>query len=135
MLSAVQISSFGISCSLISKTEQISTLHCNKKNFFCHLLEETRVSLKKHYFLFLVHVDSCLFCGRSDTDIGRGSSAVASSRLISCFFFSSCFHCLLVSVLFSFFLVLFLVHLFSISSHEKNFFSFSFRLFFLCFSF
>ena len=64
---------FGFSFSLISKTEQICTLHCNKKIIFAMLLE-TRVSLKKHYFLLLVHVDSCLFCGRNDTDIGRGSS-------------------------------------------------------------
>ena len=64
---------FGFSFSLISKTEQICTLHCNKKIIFAMLLE-TRVSLKKHYFLLFVHVDSCLFCGRNDTDIGRGSS-------------------------------------------------------------
>ena len=63
---------FGFSFSLISKTEQISTLHCNKKIIFAILLE-TRVSLKKHHFLLLVHVDSYLFCGRNDTDIDRGS--------------------------------------------------------------
>ena len=64
---------FGFSFSLISRTEQISTLYCNTKIVFAILLE-TRVSLKKHYFLLLVHVDSCLFCGRNDTDVGRGSS-------------------------------------------------------------
>ena len=47
---------FGFSISLISKTERISTLHCNKKKTFCQLLEETRVSLQKHFFLLLVHV-------------------------------------------------------------------------------
>ena len=31
-----------------------------KTNLFCHLLEETRVSLQKHFFLLLVHVFFCL---------------------------------------------------------------------------
>ena len=51
---------FGISISLISKNRTSSTLHCEKKNLFCQLLEETHVSQKKHYFLLLVHVFFCL---------------------------------------------------------------------------
>ena len=104
---------FGFSFSLISKTEQISTLHCNKKIIFAMLLE-TRVSLKKHYFLLLVHVHSCLFCGRNDTDIDRGSSVgVKPSHFL--------------------FLLLFLFSLSSLLFYDSVFLRFSFFYFILCF--
>ena len=50
-----------------SKAKQISVLHFTTKLFSS---------------VFSSFVDSCPFCGRSDTEIGRGSS-VASSRLFS----------------------------------------------------
>ena len=69
------------------------------------------------FSFFSSFIDSCPFCGRNDTDIGRGSS-VASSRFISFHFFQGflffyifmilCFSFLLFDViLYSFFLACF----------------------------
>ena len=83
-----------------------------QKKFFCHLLKETRVSLKKHFFLLLVHVfffsHLSLIVVCSVVAATRTSAAghpLASSRLISCFFFFSCFHCLLFFFTIVFFFV------------------------------
>ena len=60
---------FGFSCSLISWKKPRASLF---KNILL---------LQVYHLFFSSFFDSCLFCGRNDTDIGRGSS-VASSRLI-----------------------------------------------------
>ena len=78
-----------------------------RKAFWCsfftkeldvHLLRNT-IFLILFYFFWWSFIDSCLFYGCNDTDIGRGSS-VASSRLMS--FLVMSFHCF--SVFSSFFL-------------------------------
>ena len=51
------------------------------KKLDVHLLRNT-IFLILFYFFWWSFMDSCLFCGRNDTDIGRGSS-VASSRPMS----------------------------------------------------
>ena len=96
------------------KKEHTCTLHCflflKNLHFWKFCWKTPCFSLKKYVAppgspLFVSSFfDSCLFCGRNDTDIGRGSS-VAASRLIpflvsssflafigfSSFFFRQCF--------------------------------------------
>ena len=106
---------FGFSCSLISwKKPRASLL----KNILL---------LQVYHLFFSSFFDSCLFCGRNDTDIGRGSS-IASSRLIlflvillhffsifssflrQCFSFFF-FYCVLCTILYFFFPLFVLFHL------------------------
>ena len=56
----------------------------SKERICVYLLKNSSLLLFNLFF-FASFIDSCPFCGRSDTDIGRGSS-VASSRFISFLF-------------------------------------------------
>ena len=108
---------FGISISLISKTEQISALHCEQIFPFFAICWKKLVFLIRNFFsswftssfsyLSLTVVCSVVAMTRT---LAAGHP-LASSRLISCFFFFSCFDCLLFFLtIVCFFVFLFLLH-------------------------
>ena len=83
---------FGISISSISKTEQISTLLCNKKiSFFFVIWRKKLVFLIRNFFLLLVHVFfsylslTVVFSVVAMTRTLAAGHPLASSRLISWF--------------------------------------------------
>ena len=139
VLSVVEVSALDLQFVVeLSQTKQTSVPHFTTETIFMFLLVfckykkdlvliswKTLVSSCFSSSFFSSFDDSCPFCGRSDTDIGRGSS-VASSRFISfllsfhlpfskvssslIFFKIMCFF--VVCFLTSFFLYLFFCHLF-----------------------
>ena len=150
---------FAICCWIFKNKTNLCTPSYHKKLFSCSLLyfsskERICVYLLKNsslllfnLFFFASFIDSCPFCGRSDTDIGCGSS-VASSRLISflfhfislfprflffTFLWLCVFRCFFFDVLlYSFFSPYF--HLFWSSLRVSNFFVFPlFDKIFSCF--
>ena len=121
---------FGISFSWKTKTEQISTLHCSQKIVFATCWKKLVFLLRNTIFLLLVHVfffsNLSLTVVCSVIAITRTLAAglpLASSRLISCFVFFSCFDCLLffLTMVCFFVFLLFLLH--SLFLLKKFFFS------------
>ena len=121
---------------LQQKLFSCSLLYFCKKKRLCAYLLKTLFSYCFTSSFFSNFIDSCPYCGRSDTDIGRGSS-VTSSRFISFlvisfhffqgflffyFFMILCFSCLLFDVILYSFLSCF--HLFLSSLRVSNFFVF-----------